>query len=51
MTDREALAALAAPEPEPFTQTYPTVEDNARWQIWHDRRLAALAYARTGRAA
>lgn len=46
MTDREAMQALAAPEPEPFTQTYPTPADNARWQVWHDAYNAALRHAR-----
>ena len=43
---RDVAIALAAPEPEPFTQTYPTAEDNARWQAWHDDYNAALAIAR-----
>lgn len=51
MTDREALAALAVPEPEPFRQTRPTAADNARWQVWHDRYLEALARARHERTA
>lgn len=45
MTDREALAALAASEPEPFRQTRPTAADNARWQVWHDRYIEAMAHA------
>jgi len=46
MTDREAMLALATPEPEPFKQVYPSVEDDERWQVWHDRYNAALAHAR-----
>lgn len=46
MTDREALLALAAPQPEPFRQVRPTAADNARWQAWHDRYNAALLCAR-----
>jgi hypothetical protein len=45
MTDREALLALAASEPEPFRQVRPSAEDNARWQAWNDLRIKALLHA------
>lgn len=51
MTDREALAALAASEPERLRQTRPTAADNARWQVWHDRYIEAMAYAKPLNAA
>jgi hypothetical protein len=46
VTIREALLALAAPEPEPFRQIWPTTADRARWQAWHDRMIEARQIAR-----
>lgn len=40
MTDREAMLALAAPEPDYF-------DTPGQWQVWHDRYVAALRHART----
>ena len=39
MTDREAMLALAEPEPDYF-------DDRDSWQPWHDRWVAALEHAR-----
>lgn len=47
MTLRDALLALAAPEPEPFGQTRPTLADTERWDEWNRRRIEALKFART----
>jgi hypothetical protein len=46
VTVREALRALAVPEPEPFRQVIPTADDRARWQAWHERYLEALSVAK-----
>jgi hypothetical protein len=46
MTEREALLALAAPEPEPFRQVWPSSEERAAWQAWNARRIEALRLAR-----
>lgn len=37
MTDREAMFALAEPEPD-------YADEPERWQTWHDARLEALAH-------
>lgn len=47
MTDREAMFALAASEPEPFHQVRPNAADNARWQAWHERYIEAIAHAKS----
>jgi predicted RNA-binding Zn-ribbon protein involved in translation (DUF1610 family) len=39
MTDREAMLILAKPEPD-------YCDDPQTWQIWNDRRIAALVHAR-----
>jgi hypothetical protein len=37
VTDRDAMVALAQPEPDYF-------DEPAEWQIWHDDRIAALRW-------
>ena len=39
MTDREAMLALADPEPDYW-------DEREAWQAWHDLRMAALLHAR-----
>ncbi len=45
MTDREAMLALAAPEPEPFRQVRWKADDYRRWDAWNRRRIKALIHA------
>lgn len=46
MTDREAMFALAAPEPEPFRQVALTHADYAARRAHNRRRNEALKHAR-----
>jgi hypothetical protein len=39
VTDRDAMVALARPEPDYF-------DEPAEWQTWHDDRIAALRWVR-----
>lgn len=46
MTDREAMLALAAREPEPFRQVALKHADYVAHDAWNRRRNAALQHAR-----
>lgn len=44
MSDREALLALYAPEPEPFDQVRRQPGDYEEWDTWNALRIEAIRY-------
>jgi hypothetical protein len=51
MTDREAMQALAAPEPEiEWDGKHSTIASVERWDAWNARRIEALTYAKQAAA-